>query len=298
MITPTDAKKLPGPPGMTNILAAPIEADGTKRSLGPFAVVGHVTMSPVSPGALPVDADVRAHPHIGLTAISYVLEGAITHRDSLGNRQELRPGDLGATVSGRGMVHSERFERLRLLGGGLEMFQLLLALPDDEQDGEPRFFHRSHHEQISGGATVRWLFPCPPAAPAGMPITAPILLANVALAPDARWLVPEVEERAFYVLAGEVEVGETRVRAGQVAVLEPREATVRANEPAQLLAFGGTSVGPRYMWWNYMHSSLERIEAAKADWRQGRIKLPAGDTESFTPCPPDDGRPLVHLNPR
>ena len=298
MITPFDAKKLPGPPGMTNLMAVPIEADGVKRSVGPFAVVGHITMSPIPPGVLPVDADVRPHPHIGLAAISYVIDGAITHRDSLGNRQELRAGDLGATVSGRGMVHSERFERLRLLGGGMEMFQLLLALPEEAQDGEPRFFHRNHDEQVRDGATVRWLFPSPPAPPEGMPMGAPILLANVALSPDARWLVPEVEERALYVLGGAIEVRGALVRAGQVAVVGPGEATVRANEPAQLLAFGGQTVGPRYLWWNYMHSSLERIEAAKAEWRQGRVKLPAGDTESFTPCPPDDGRPLVHLNPR
>src|SRR5205823_3829864 len=122
------------------------EVDGARRTVGPFAVVAHIKMPVSVPGALPVDADVRPHPHIGLTAISYVLEGAITHRDSLGNRRELRAGDLGATVSGRGAVHSERFERLRLLGGGFEMFQLLLPLPDGHEDIEPCFFHRAHEE--------------------------------------------------------------------------------------------------------------------------------------------------------
>ena len=95
-----------------------------------------------------------------------------------------------------------------------------------------------------------------------------------------------------------LEVGASLVRAGQVAVIAPGEASVRAVASARLLVFGGAGVGERYLWWNYMHSSLERIEAAKADWRQGRVKLPAGDTESFTPCPPDDGRPLIHLNRR
>jgi hypothetical protein len=304
MITVLDARKLPGPPGGSNVLVAPVEPEGTPRTVGPFALVAHVTMPATPAGVLPVDADVRPHPHIGLTAISYVLDGAITHRDSLGNRRELRAGDLGATVAGGGVVHSERFERLRLLGGAFEMFQLLLALPDGHEDGEPSFFHRAHEElpiastasAEGGGATVRCLFPLPPAAPTGMPSTAPILLADVALEPEARWSLAETPERALYVREGEIEVQASRVRAGQVALVGPGEASIRAITRARLLAFGGAPIGPRYLWWNYLHSSLERIEAAKAEWRAGRVKLPQGDTESFTPCPPDDGRPLWHLN--
>lgn len=301
MITVVDAKRLPGAPGSTNVLAAPVELDGKQRTIGPFAMVMHHKMPTSPPGALPIDADVRPHPHIGLAAISYVLDGAITHRDSLGNRRELRAGDMSATVSGRGVVHSERFERLRVLGGELEMFQLLLALPDGHEDGEPSFFHRQHGElptSSSEGATICWLFPSPPEAPSGMPGAAPILLADVALEANGRWTLPDVPERALYVREGEVEVGASRFGAGQVAVVGPGESSVRALASARLMAFGGTAVGPRHMWWNYMHSSLERIEAAKAEWREGRVKLPVGDTESFTPCPPDEGRPLVHLNRR
>jgi redox-sensitive bicupin YhaK (pirin superfamily) len=293
-----DAKRLPGPPGSANFLAAPVEPDGTPRTIGPFAVVVHMQLPKLPPGVMPVDADVRPHPHIGLTAISYILEGAVTHRDSLGNRVELRAGDMGATVSGQGVVHSERFERNRLLGGAFEIFQLLLALPDGHEDIEPSFFHRSADELPTAavdGATVKWLFPIPPATPSGVPIATPVLLADVALESNARWSLPEVAERAVYVRAGAIEIGEARARAGQVVIVEA-ESSIRAIEPAQLLAFGGAGVGPRFMWWNYLHSSLERIEAAKAEWRAGRVKLPPGDTESFTPCPPDEGRPLVRLN--
>lgn len=301
MITVLDAKQLPGPPGSTNLLAAPVELEGTPRTVGPFAMVMHHKMPMIPPGVMPIDADVRPHPHIGLAAISYVLEGAITHRDSLGNRRELRAGDVGGTVSGRGVVHSERFERLRVLGGAFELFQLLLALPDGHEDVEPSFFHRPHGElptSTSEGTTVRWLFPTPPEAPSGMPGAAPILLADVTLEANARWTLPDVPERALYVSEGEVEIGTSRFRAGQVAVIGPGDAFVRGLESARVLAYGGTGVGPRHMWWNYVHSSLERIEAAKAEWRQARVKLPEGDTESFTPCPPDDGRPLVQLNRR
>ena len=299
MITVLDAKRLPGPPGSSAVLAAPIDPDGAPRTVGPFALVVHIAMPVRAPGELPVDADVRPHPHIGLTAVSYVLDGAVTHRDSLGNRIELRAGDVGATVSGRGVVHSERFERYRLLGGGFEMFQLLIALPDGFEEVDASFFHRAHGDiPISSGegTTARWLFPAPPAAPSGMPTAAPILLADIALESNARWSLPDVPERALYVREGEIGIGASRVKAGQVAVVGPGDASIRAVATARLLAFGGTGVGARYLWWNYMHSSLERIEAAKADWRQGRVKLPDGDTESFTPCPPDEGRPLWRLN--
>lgn len=299
MITVVDAKKPPAPHGSSNVLAAPLGREGALRTVGPFAMVAHHQAPLTEPGSLPVDADVRPHPHIGLTAISYILEGAITHRDSLGNRCELHAGDVGATVAGRGVVHSERLERNRLMGSALEMFQLLLALPDGYEAVEPAFFLRRHAELptvSSEGATVRWLFPTPPQAPTGMPAATPILLADITLSQHARWTAPDVPERAFYVLHGEVEAGGSRVRAGQVAVAESGELSVRAVDSARLLAFGGTGVGPRYVWWNYIHSSLEHIEAAKAEWRQGRVKLPIGDTESFTPCPADDGRPLLRLN--
>lgn len=283
---------------MLNVLVAPIDLGGAMRTVGPFAMVAHIKIPESPPGALPVDADVRPHPHVGLTAISYVLDGALTHRDSLGNRREIRTGELGVAISGRGIVHSERFERMRLLGGGFELFQILIALPDGSEDCEPSFFHRIGEEiEVASrdGATVRWLFPNPPTAPTGMPPT-PILFADVALEANGQWLVPDVAERALYVREGEIELRGERIRTGQVAVVGAGDASMRAIDAARVLAFGGASVGQRYLWWNYMHSSLERIEAAKAEWRRGLVKLPIGDTESFTPCPPDDGRPLWRLN--
>ena len=294
-----EAKRMPGPPGSLNALAAPFDLDTAPRACGPFAIAGHHKTAETAPGVLPVDADVRPHPHIGLTAISFVLEGAVTHRDSLGHRVELRAGDVGITVSGRGVVHSERFERRRLLGGGLDMFQLLLALPDGHEEVEPSFIHRAASElptTSEGGATVRFLLPAPPSAPTGIPVKTPILLAEVRLDADGRWSPPASPERALYVIDGEIEVGTSRASAGQVVILDADDPPLRAIGKAHLLAFGGEPVGPRFMWWNYLHSSLERIEAAKAEWRAGKVRLPDGDTESFTPCPPDDGRPLRRIN--
>lgn len=302
MVTILDAKRPPGGAGPTShaVLAAPVEPEGKPRAVGPFAMVVHAKIPEVAAGALPVDADVRPHPHIGLTAISYVVEGSVTHRDSLGNRRELHPGDFGATVSGRGLVHSERMERLRLLGGTFEMFQMLLPHPDGHEDGEPSFVYRAsteHPVETREGTTVRWLFPKPPEAPIGMPTATPILLADVALDAGAAWSPPPAPERALYVREGEIEIGDRRIGAGKVVLLGADETPLlRATVATRLLAYGGTPVGPRYVWWNYMHSSLARMEAARAEWRAGKVALPPGDTESFTPAPPDDGRPLIRLN--
>jgi redox-sensitive bicupin YhaK (pirin superfamily) len=294
-----DAKRFPPGPAGAGVMAAPLDFETAPRSVGPFAVVVHQRLEESAPGALPVDGDVRCHPHIGLAAISYVVEGAVTHRDSLGNRCELRAGDLGVTISGRGIVHSERLERVRVLGGSFELFQLLLALPDGSEDVEPSFFRRAPEETPitkDGGATTRWLLPCPPDLPAGFPTTTPILLADVSLESGATWSSPDVPERALYVWSGEIEIGTSRATAGQIAILAAGETTVRATGRARVLAFGGAPVGPRHFWWNYIHSSREKIEAARAEWRAGRVPLPPGDTESFTPAPADEGRPWRILN--
>ena len=298
MSTVVDAKKWPGHVG-SSTLAAPVGPEDAPRTVGPFAVVVHVEMPDTPPGSLPVDLDVRPHPHIGLTAISYVLEGAVTHRDSQGVRREITSGDIGITLSGKGIVHSERFERKRLLGGAFEMFQLLLALPDGAEDMDAAFLYRAASEipvAQSDGVKVKWCFPSPPEVPAGVGFGAPVLLADITIEPNATWTVPEVPERALYVMRGQIEAGDAKAMAGQVLHLSAGAADVHALEPSRIIAFGGTNVGERYFWWNYIHSSLERIEAAKAEWRASRVKLPDGDTESFTPCPPDDGRPLRVLN--
>lgn len=297
MVTVIDARRFPAETGGSNLMAAPIGPESDLRTVGPFAVVGHHRTAPAAPGAVPVDRDVRPHPHIGLSAVTYVLDGYVTHRDGLGNRSELGPGSAGFLISGRGLVHSERLERLRLLGGALDMFQILVALPDGGEDVDPTYRYVAPEQiptQRADGCLVRWLAHPSPAVGAPMPFPAPTLLADVTL--GAGWAVPEAEERAIYVWEGEVEVEGARVGVGQVGVLAKGPVGIRAVGRARFLLFGGPPVGARYLWWNYLHSSLDRIEAAKAEWREGRAKLPPGDTESFTPAPPDGGRPLRRLN--
>jgi redox-sensitive bicupin YhaK (pirin superfamily) len=278
-------------------LAAPLDQDGQLRMVGPFVVVAHVLPLRVEPGALPPDCDVRPHPHIGLVAITYMLDGHVTHRDSLGSRVEIGPGGLNCLVAGRGVVHSERFERIRLLGGTLELLQILIALPDGAEEAEPTFDSTASVPAITEeGATIRWLAPGSKEVGAPVRFPAPILLCDVQLPAGARFRLPEdVPERAAYVIDGAIEVDGTRIGRTQVVRFAAGPGVVDAREPARILVFGGEPSGPRTMWWNFIHSSMERIDAAKAAWRAGETPLPPGDTESFTPAPPDDGRPLHRL---
>jgi redox-sensitive bicupin YhaK (pirin superfamily) len=281
-------------------LAVPLGTEREPRMLGPFAVIAHALPLQVEPGALPPDFDVRPHPHLGLAAITYLLDGHVTHRDSLGSRHEIGPGGMNYMIAGSGVVHSERFERVRLLGGTIELLQILLALPDGSEDVAPAFHsvepYRVPRTEAQGTA-IHWLAggPTVPDAPVRFP--APMFLCDVSLEPGARYRPPEgFPERAVYVLSGALEAGSARIGAQQVAVLAPGAMLAAGTEGARILAFGGEPVGPRYMWWNFIHSSLERLEAAKAEWRAGKTVLPPGDTESFIPAPPDDGRPLQRLN--
>lgn len=282
----------------TAALAAPRQQEGALRTIGPFAVIAHSLPLATEPGALPPDFDVRPHPHIGLSAMTYLIDGHVTHRDSLGSRQEIGPGGMNYMIAGRGVVHSERFERLRLLGGKLELVQILMVLPDGEEETEPSFstIDAARVPQvIEDGATVRWL--AGGSASTLVRFPTPLVLCDVQLEPGGTYRPPVgFAERAVYVLHGSIEAGGSRIGTQQVGLLSPEAAVFTCREPTRVIAFGGEPPGPRYMWWNFIHSSLERLEAAKAEWRAGKSPLPPGDTESFTPAPPDDGRPLLRLN--
>ena len=297
MITIADARRIPTTRGGDDELALPLGPDDALESVGPFVMIARHRIADLEPGALPVDADVRPHPHIGLAALSYVLEGAVTHRDSLGHRRELIAGDVGLTVAGRGVVHSERFERMRLLGGTLDMFQMLASLPDGLEELEPSFAHAVVVPDARiPNASVRTI--ALPDGRGALRFPTTTLLVDVSFDAETSYLVPDAVERALYVFAGELRVGDVRVQRGRIARLPTTCATIVGSSGARCLVFGGDPVGPRWMWWNYLHSSVERIEVAKQAWRDGRDPLPVGDTESFTPAPADGGRPLRRIAPR
>lgn len=178
-----------------------------------------------------------------------------------------------------------------------------MPLPDGAEDAEPSFEAIDPSRvptHTEGGAIVRRLAAGTEGGDAPVRFPAPLFLWDIELAPGARHHLPDgIGERAVYVLRGAIELAGARVDAQRVALLREGPASVEAGEaggPARLLAFGGAPPGPRYFWWNFLSSSLERLEEAKAAWREGRTPLPPGDTESFTPAPPDAARPLLRLN--
>jgi redox-sensitive bicupin YhaK (pirin superfamily) len=262
-----------------------------RRMVGPFIFLDH--MGPADlPKGLPREADVRPHPHIGLSTVTYLFAGEIMHRDSTGVEQAIRPGEMNWMIAGRGITHSERFEQARRDGGPMHGIQSWVALPDGEEEVAPAF---SHHESDDlpvyrdGGVWLRLLAGEAFGLRAAVKTHSPLFYGHVALEPGARISMPrEYAERAAYLVSGAVEADGSAIMATQMAVFgSGTEATIRAMAPSVLMLLGGAPVGERFIEWNFVSSSKERIAQAKADWRAGRMKLPDLDNAEFTPLPPD-----------
>jgi redox-sensitive bicupin YhaK (pirin superfamily) len=259
------------------------------RMVGPFIFFDHI--GPVDfPAGIPRSLDVRPHPHIGLATVTYLFDGEIMHRDSVGSEQAIRPGEVNWMVAGRGITHSERFERARREGDRMHGIQAWVALPDEAEETDPGF---DHYDAASlptleeDGASGRLIAGTAYGAMSTVPVHSPMFYVHWDLAPGARITLPDQHaERALYVASGEVDVAGHALREGQMAVVS-RDAspTIRATAQAIVLAIGGEPVGERFIDWNFVSSSKERIEQAKADWRAGRLKLPDFDHDEFIPLP-------------
>lgn len=261
-----------------------------RRMVGPFIFFDRMGPKDI-PRGLPREADVRPHPHIGLSTITYLFDGEITHRDSVGSEQPVRPGEVNWMTAGRGITHSERFERLRDEGGPMDGIQAWVALPAEREECDPGFWHYPADalpEFGEAGATGRLISGRLLGLASPVPVDSPQFYVHWRLAAGARLSLPaEYPERAVYVARGEVEIGGQRVDAGSMAILAPGDAvTIQALHDAVLMALGGEPVGPRYIDWNFVSSSKERIEQARADWAAGRMKLPDLDDAEFIPLPP------------
>jgi redox-sensitive bicupin YhaK (pirin superfamily) len=262
---------------------------GMRRMVGPFIFLDH--LGPVDlPKGLAREADVRPHPHIGLSTVTYLFAGEIVHRDSTGVEQAIRPDEMNWMIAGSGITHSERFERARREGGPLHAIQTWVALPDGQEEIAPAF---SHHEgddlplHRDGGAWLRLLAGEAWGLRAAVKTHSPLFYAHVALDQGAEFALPDDHpERAAFVVSGSLDTEGGAVRAKQMAVFRAGSpAVVRATAPSVLLLLGGAPVGPRFIEWNFVSSSKERIEQAKADWRAGRMKLPDLDNTEFVPLP-------------
>jgi hypothetical protein len=264
---------------------------GKRRMVGPFIFFDH--MGPVAlPRGIPQSMDVRPHPHIGLSTVTYLFEGEIMHRDSLGSQQPIRPAEVNWMTAGRGITHSERFERARREGGAVNAIQAWVALPENAEETEPAFLHQGRadlptHEHA--GVRCRLLAGKALGLSSQVPGHSPLFYLHWELAAGSRPELPaDYSERAIYVAAGAVEVDGQRFEPGQMLVFLPGSApAITALGPATVMALGGEALGPRFIEWNFVSSSRERIQQAKADWRAGRMQLPDGDSGDFIPLPPD-----------
>ena len=266
---------------------------GKRRMVGPYIFFDRMGPKDLAPG-LPPEADVRPHPHIGLSTITYLYEGEIMHRDSVGSEQPVRPGEVNWMTAGRGITHSERFDRLRAEGGPIDGVQLWVALPDEREEMDPGFWHyASDALPVFGedGVTARLIAGRLAGVESPVRIDSPQFYLHWQLRAGSRATLPaEYSERAIYVTSGDVEVDGQRVDVGNMAVLAAgKVATVTALSDAVVMALGGEPVGQRHIDWNFVSSSKERIDQARADWAAGRMKLPDLDNEEFIPLPPKPG---------
>ena len=264
-----------------------------RRMVGPYIFFDRMGPKDLAPG-LPREADVRPHPHIGLSTITYLFAGEITHRDSLGIEQSIQPGEVNWMTAGRGITHSERFERLRRDGGLLDGVQLWVALPDAREEMDPGFWHYASDALPvfeEGGVSGTLIAGRLAGVESPVRIDSPQFYLHWRLRAGSRASLPaEYSERAAYVASGAVEIDGQRVDAGNMSVLGAgRAATIAALDDAVVMALGGEPVGPRYIDWNFVASSQERIEQARADWAAGRMKLPDLDNGEFIPLPPKFG---------
>jgi redox-sensitive bicupin YhaK (pirin superfamily) len=266
-----------------------------RRMVGPFVFFDH--MGPKQMAAnLPRRVDVRPHPHIGLSTITYLFAGEIVHRDSLGFHQVIRPGEVNWMTAGRGISHSERFETMREHGGLLHGIQAWIALPVEDEETAPAFVHHGADElpiEREGGVSRRVIAGQAFGRTSPVRTHSPLVYVHVELEAGASTSIPDgYTDRAAFVAAGTVRVGDENYEAGKMIVFargsEPR---IVAATPATVMLLGGEPLGERHIWWNFVSSRPERIEQAKADWRAQKIRLPVGDAEEFIPLPEEPPPP-------
>jgi len=241
--------------------------------------------------------DVLPHPHIGLSTVSYLFSGKVTHRDSLGVEQVITPGEVNWMTAGKGITHSERFEDPAMLAGGeLEMLQTWVALPEKEEETDPSFNNYKADELpmfTDTGVWMRLIAGDAYGLNSTVKTHSPLFYVHVVMDQGARFGLPTGHsERGSYIVKGSVEVNGNTYTAGQLLVFTNGvDPLIVAKEPTTLMLLGGEHLGHRHIWWNFVSSRKERIEQAKADWKQGRMELPTMDHDEFVPLPESKSKP-------
>lgn len=288
------------PPGDIDTLIRPHEKDlggfsvrrslpsKSRRMVGPYVFFDHMGPARFAVGE---GIDVRPHPHIGISTVTWLFDGEIIHRDSLGHEQPIRPGAVNLMTAGRGIVHSERTSpKERTRGAAVHGIQLWLALPAELQEMEPAFTHYPAEAlpvAEAPGVRVTVIIGEAQGVRSPVAVPSPTLYAEALFSGPADVPLPDhYQERAVYMVEGEVKIGNSALGAGDMAVIRPGSGvSIRAGGPARAMLIGGDALpGKRTVWWNFVSTSKARIEQAKRDWTEGRFAKVPGETE-FIPLP-------------
>jgi redox-sensitive bicupin YhaK (pirin superfamily) len=270
-----------------------------RRMIGPFIFFDHFGPLELAQG-IDRSLDVRPHPHIGLSTVSYLLSGEIMHRDSLGYQQATRPREVSWMTAGSGITHSERFELARAHGDLVHGIQAWVALPDGQEEIAPAFSHHPasdlpHWDEA--GVVGQLIAGSAYGLTAATRTYSPLFYAHLDIAPGATAEIPGGhKERALYIATGAVEIAGTRHDAGRMLILNAAASRIRAAEQSTVMVLGGEPVGERFIYWNFVSSSKVRLAQAAADWKAGRMKLPDADDAEFIPLPDEPALPAPAMS--
>lgn len=257
-----------------------------RRMVGPFIFFDHMGPLDLAAG-VDRSVDVRPHPHIGLSTVTYLYSGEVMHRDSLGYEQAIRPREVNWMTAGSGITHSERFERARAHGDHLHGIQAWVALPDGQEEIAPSFSHLAGTDLPQwqdGGVNGQLIAGSAYGLSARTETLSPMFYAHLEMAAGSTAEIPAGHaERAVYIATGTIEIGGAVHEAGRMLILSAEASQLRAVTPATVMVLGGEPVGERFIYWNFVSSSKDRLAQAAEDWKAGRMKLPEGDASDFIP---------------
>jgi len=258
-----------------------------QKMVGPWIFFDHMGPAEFAPGD---GINVRPHPHINLATVTYLFEGEILHRDSVGSCQTILPGDINLMVAGRGITHSERCSESTLRTGQcIHALQLWLALPEEYEEIEPAFYHYpavNIPSAVIKGVKVRLMMGQAYDMSSPVKTFARTLYIEADLKPEQSLIPPHEEELAIYVAQGEIEIEGQSIPEFTMAVLNTDKlSAIKAKQESRIALIGGDNIGPRYIDWNFVSSQKERIEKAKQNWQQGNFDNVVGDEEEFIPLP-------------
>jgi redox-sensitive bicupin YhaK (pirin superfamily) len=266
-----------------------------RRMVGPFIFMDHAGPLRFGEGSA-TPSDVLPHPHIGLSTVTYLFSGNVTHRDSLGVEQKILPGEVNWMTAGSGITHSERFEDPSLLqGGSLEMLQTWVALPEKWEESSPAFTNYKPSQLplfTAEGLRGRIIAGEAYGLKSTVSTHSPLFYIHLDLETGAGFTLPQgYAERAVYITRGAISFAHARYEKGDLLVFRKNsEPVLKALEKTTVMLLGGEPLGERFIWWNFVSSRKERIDQAKADWKAGRMLLPPSDNHEFVPLPEEKNR--------